>query len=67
MLILTSLSPIKPITNVNEARLAATTQGKKYGCSLKRIILPKMSGHLVAGSLRTPPMIGLQNLLAVQP
>jgi len=61
------LSPIKPITNVNEARLAATIQGRIYGCSSKRVIPPKTSGHLVAGLLRTPPIIGLQNLLAVQP
>lgn len=57
---------MKPITNVNEAILAATRQGRKYGCSLKRLILPKTFGHLVAGLLKTPPMIGLRKVLAMQ-
>lgn len=53
-----SFNPRNPITNVKKERIPETRQGRKYGCSLKRVILPKIFGHLLAGLLKTPPIIG---------
>lgn len=54
---LTSFNPTKPITNVRNATMPVTKHGKKYGCVTKKC--PNECGHLVAGLLKMPPMIGL--------
>jgi len=59
---LTSFNPTKPTTNVRNATMPVTKHGKRYGCVTKKC--PNECGHLVAGLLKIPPMIGLRRRLA---
>ena len=47
--------------NVVNAMKPDTAQGRKYGCSRKYCMRPKVFGHRIAGLERTPPIMGLES------
>ena len=61
----TSFNPKNEIIKITIAINPDVAQGRKYGCCRKYCIRPKVSGHLVAGLEREPPIMGLGERLSM--
>ena len=60
-LVRTSLRKIRPTITVITVIEDDMTQGKRYGCLIRRGMRPMPSGHLLAGLDRTPPIRFLED------
>lgn len=58
----TSRNPRNANAKDVKATLAATAHGRKYGCTWRSSIFPRVSGHFEAALARVPPMKGLDGV-----